>query len=41
METILQSIAVPSSEGKALQVLPGESTITSGSLHQREHFYNT
>jgi hypothetical protein len=30
METILKSIVVPSGGGKALQVLLGESTITSG-----------
>jgi|GEM_PF-6848581 len=40
METILKSIVVPSGGGKALQVLLGESTITSGRLRQREHFYN-
>ena len=31
METILKSIAVPSSGGKALQVLPGESIIVNAS----------
>jgi hypothetical protein len=31
METILKNIAVPSSEGKALQVLPGESTSVNAS----------
>ena len=31
METILKSIAVPSGKDKALQVLPGESTILNAS----------
>ena len=31
METILKSIGVPSGGGKALQVLPGESTIVNAS----------
>ena len=40
METILKSIVVPSGVGRSIEVLPEESTITSGRLHQRERFYN-